>query len=39
MNNQILSGCNSSTVFVSGDDIGTIYIANKNEKLMSKKSS
>lgn len=36
MNNQIISGCNSSTVFVSGDDIGTIYIANKNEKLMTK---
>ena len=36
MNNQIISGCNSPTVFVSGDDIGTIYIANKNEKLMTK---
>jgi WD40 repeat protein len=42
MNNQIISGCYSSTVFVSGDDIGTIYIGkynnttNKQEKLMTK---
>lgn len=42
MSNQILSGCFSPTVFVSGDDIGTIYIGkynnitNKHEKLMTK---
>ena len=39
---SIISGCNSPTIFVSGDDIGTIYIGkysnmnNKYDKLMVK---
>jgi len=33
---SIISVCNNLTIFVSGDDTGTIYISNKNEKLMTK---